>query len=54
MLGDGGRPVPGTATATTDRTVNRRLRLGPTISVGGTVVRTSVTATARQLARGSR
>ena len=52
VLGDGGRPVPGTATATTDRTVTVGCDIGPTISVGGTVVRTSVTATARQLASG--
>ncbi|PTR23516.1 arabinofuranan 3-O-arabinosyltransferase [Rhodococcus sp. OK519] len=52
VLGDGGRPVPGTATAQTDRTVTVGCDIGPTISVGGTLVRTSITATARQLASG--
>jgi arabinofuranan 3-O-arabinosyltransferase len=52
VLGDGGRPVPGTATATTDRTVTVGCDVGPTISVGGNLVRMSVTANAQQLASG--
>ncbi|WP_442239834.1 alpha-(1-_3)-arabinofuranosyltransferase domain-containing protein [Rhodococcus sp. TAF43] len=51
-LGEDGRPVPGTATAAADRTVTVGCDVGPTISIGGTLVRTSVTATTEQLAAG--
>ncbi|WP_206615835.1 alpha-(1-_3)-arabinofuranosyltransferase [Rhodococcus xishaensis] len=59
-LGEDGRPVPGTATASPERTaavppertVTVGCDAGPTISVGGVTMRMSVTATAQQLATG--
>ncbi|CAM3173734.1 alpha-(1-_3)-arabinofuranosyltransferase [Prescottella defluvii] len=52
-LGADGRPVPGTATAAAaDRTVTVGCDVGPTVSIGGALVRTSITATADQLTSG--
>lgn len=51
-LGEDGKPVPGTATAPSERPVTVGCDVGPTLSVAGTTVKLSVTATARQLATG--
>ncbi|WP_347563595.1 alpha-(1-_3)-arabinofuranosyltransferase family protein [Rhodococcus sp. ABRD24] len=51
-LGADGRPVPGTATPA-PRTVTVGCDAGPTISIAGRVVRTSITATTQQLASGT-
>ncbi|WP_370654825.1 alpha-(1-_3)-arabinofuranosyltransferase family protein [Prescottella sp. R16] len=51
-LGADGTPVPGTATAPSQRPVTVGCDTGPAISLGGTTVHLSVTATAQQLASG--
>ncbi|MFM1730786.1 alpha-(1-_3)-arabinofuranosyltransferase [Prescottella soli] len=52
VLGADGKPVPGTATGPSERTVTLGCDAGPTIVIGGTPVRMSITATTRQLASG--
>ncbi|WP_421958312.1 DUF3367 domain-containing protein [Prescottella subtropica] len=51
-LGADGTPVPGTATAPSQRPVTVGCDTGPVISLGGSTVHLSVTATAQQLASG--
>ncbi|QCQ93996.1 DUF3367 domain-containing protein [Rhodococcus sp. SGAir0479] len=51
-LGADGEPVPGTATTPSERPVTVGCDAGPTLTVDGTTVPMSVTATARQLATG--
>jgi len=51
-LGADGKPVPGTATGPSERAVTVGCDAGPTVVIGGTSVRMSITATAEQLASG--
>ncbi|KAA0017389.1 alpha-(1-_3)-arabinofuranosyltransferase [Antrihabitans cavernicola] len=53
VLGEDGKPIPGSGRSSGTRTVTVDCDRGPVVSIGGTLYRTSVTATADQLESGA-